>query len=199
MPHIDTTDKSVWLEHGSKENKKFHADLSKKYEGIAPTVFEDRIKGCLKALKIKKVTDLSNGDNMRHHHILSILRHACEDEHNLICSHYEWGSLTKQGDEITDINEKRMSTASLYLSELNTLAVLMKLPKGTILYEVPHENKNKNYYTFFVLVEGKPYNVSLKCLGFKFGVLDANPYHSFTYGLGKKLFDDDEHFIRGTV
>lgn len=199
MNHIETNSKSVWLEHNSKEDTKLNTELSKKYEGIAPTVFSDRIKACKKALKIKKITDLSNGDNLRNHQILSILKNACEDEHNLICSHYGWGSLTKQSDEITNINEKRIMEAGEFLSELDTLAVLMKLPKGTILYEVPHENKNKNYYTFFVLVDGKPYNVALKCLGFKFGVLDANPYHSFTYGLGNKLFNDEEHFIRGTV
>lgn len=199
MTYIETNSNSVWLEHNSKEDTKLHTELSKKYEGIAPTVFSDRIKACKKALKIKKITDLANGDNLRHHHILSILKSACEDEHNLICSHYEWGSLSKQGNEITDINEKRIMEAGLFLNELETLAVLMKLPKGTILYEVPHENKNKNYYTFFVIIDGKPYNIALKCLDFKYGVLDANPYHNFTYGLGKKLFDDEEHFIRGTV
>ena len=197
MTTIDTNNKSVWLEHS--ERQKFTEDLSGKYEGIAPTLFSDRIKACKKALKIKKITDLANGDNLRQDSVLSVLHQACKDEHNLICSHYEWSSvLTDTPEDIAKVNNKRLDEAGMFATELDTIADLKQLSKGTILHEVPHNNKNKNYYTFFVIIDNEPYNVALKCLGFKYGILDASPYHNFHHILGKKLFDDEDYFIRGT-
>lgn len=193
MTTIDTNNKSVWLEY--EDRIKLSKNLNKKYEGVAPPIYWDRMQAAKKALKIKKITDLAYGDNLRQDSVLYTLHNAAKDEHNLICSNYEWISFkTNEPKDVIEENNKRLDEAGLYASELDTIADLKKLPKGTILYQVRHENKKKNYFTFFVIVNNEPYKVALKCLGFKYGILDADPYHSFHDRLGDKLFNDKDWF-----
>jgi len=188
---FDTNDKSVWLQH--TENQKFSKDFYKyaKSDDEAPKIFLGKIQAVFKALKIKTLKDLSKGDNLRHDDLLSILKSACEDEHNLICSHYKWAS---EGNNIEIENNRRMDIAGDFLYELNQIADLKKLPKNSVLYRIQHENKKRNFYTYFYLKDGEPIKLHLRCFGFKYGVLNENPYHHFYHYLGKCLFDDEDWF-----
>ncbi len=186
---FETSKSSVWLEH--EDSQKMYKSW-KKYKGEAPTVYYDKIKACLKALKVKKITDLGNSSEaLRHDHILSILHHNAKSEHSLIVSNYAWSSY---GTDIEKTNNERLNLAGLYSYELDQIAELKALPKNTIIYRVKHENKKKNYYTYFYLLDKEVCKINLRCFGFKYGILDENPYHHFYETLGKKLKDDEDYF-----
>lgn len=190
--NFDTNDRSVWLEHteSQKFDMDFYKNTSKNEDVEAPLIFWGKIQAVFKALKIKTLKDLSNGENLRHDHLLSILHNACKDEHNLICSHYKWSGDSTESKE----NNRRMDIAGDFAYELDQIADLKKLPKNTVLYRVKHENKNRNFYTYFYIVGGEAVKLHLRCYGFKFGVLDENPYHHFYHQLGKDLFNDEDWF-----
>ena len=187
--NFDTNKNSVWLEGKIKE--KFHEEMRIKYDGIAPTVFQDRIKACLKSLKVKKITDLSNV--LLHDHVLSILHHACKDEHNLICSHYKWSNY--EGD-IEKENNDRLTLAGDYSFELDQIAELKRLSKGSIIYKVKHADTKAKYYTYtyFYLVDNKPISLHLRSFGFKYCIHQTSPYHNFTNELGEKLKGDSDYY-----
>ena len=196
MTTIDTTDISVWLEHS--ERTKLSENLSKKRNEIAPMVYGDNIKACKKALKIKTVKDLANGDNLRQDHILSILHYNCKQEHDLICSNYAWTNY-HDGSPVDVANNKRLTEAGEFSSELDAIADIKQLQKGTTIHQLQHENTKKNFFSFFYIVDNKPIIISLKCLGFKYRVLDASPYHDFVYGLGKLFFNDEKYFTKSSL
>ena len=190
---FDTNDKSIWLNH--EASQKFDIDFEKsKSKGEneeAPKIFWGKIQAVFKALKIKTLKDLSNNDNLRHDHLLSILYHACKDEHNLICSHYEW---INESDE-AEANKKRMDIAGDFAYELDQIADLKKLPKKTKLYVIEHENNKHNFKTYFYInKKGEPEKIHLRCYGFKYGVLKENPYHKWSMTLGQDLFNDEDWF-----
>ena len=193
---IDTNDKSIWLER--EESQKLTLHLNKKIDEVAPMIYANKIKACKKSLNVKKITDLSNGDNLRNDQVLSILHHNCKAEHDLIISGYSWLDY-HDGNHIDVTNNNRMSEAGDYSYELDQIAKIKKLPKGTVIYEIEHEHKTKNLFTFFYILDDKPVTIFLRCMGSKGRVIETSPYHNFIYDLGQKFFDDDKWFERASL
>ena len=192
---FNTKDSSKWLEYD--ENQKFHADLDKSHrlKEIAPTIYYDKIMACLKALKVKKITDLQYSDRLQHDHILSILHANVKSEHDLICSHYDWHG----DDEISTENHRRLNLAGDYSYELDQINELKKLPRKTIIYRVDDSNQKINYRQFFYVKDGKPHRLFLRSFGFKYGIIKDDPYQDLTIRLGEQLFGDRDYFVRNDL
>lgn len=187
--NFNTSENSKWLEREQEEplNQAFKV----KYEGEAPKVFWNKIQACLKSLKIKKMSDLS--DCLQYDHVLSILHHNVKEEHGLICSNYKWSNY---GDAIEEHNNKRLTLAGDYAFELDQIAELKSLQKHTKIYKVRHSDTKSKYYTYtyFYIIDGKPIKFHLSCFGFKYGIHQTSPYHSFVKELSEKLKGDSDYF-----
>ncbi len=192
---FDTTKSSKWLSYD--ENQKFSKELDKssRLKEIAPTIYYDKIMACLKALKVKKITDLSHNHTLQHDQILSILHNNVKREHDLICTHYNWHN----NDDICKENNRRLDLAGLYSYELDQINELKKLPKKSIIYRVDDSNQKINYRQFFYVKDGKPHRLFLRSFGFKYGIIKDDPYQDLTIRLGEELFGDRDYFERNDL
>jgi len=192
---IDTNKNSIWLK--GDEYRSFYDELKdEKNEGLAPDLFQKRIKACMKALHMKSIKDLNYGHNLQTDHVLSILHHASKQEHHLICSFYKWSS---DGDKIEQENNKRLDLAGSLSYELDQIANLKRLPKKSKIYFVQHSDTNKKYYTytvFYLNERNEPVSLNLKSFGFKFGIVQPSPYLDLCQELGEKIKGDSDYYIK---